>query len=199
MKPTEILSNEHRVIEQVLDCLEALAQQCRSTGIFDKHAAEDAIDFFRNFADRCHHGKEEAHLFPAIEARGLPRNGGPTGVMLYEHEQGRAHLRAMADSIDAAAAGDAAAQRRFLGHAADYVGLLREHIRKEDHCLFAMANQALTEQDQENLLGAFARVEAEEMGAGTHARYIEIANRLAERFGVAQAAAVGHGHACCGH
>jgi hemerythrin-like domain-containing protein len=201
MKPTEILTSEHRVIEQVLDCLEALAHQCRSSGVLDRQAAEDAIDFFRNFADRCHHGKEEAHLFPALEARGFPRDGGPTGVMLYEHEQGRAHVRAMADSIHAAAAGDPAAQHSFLAHAEDYVGLLREHIRKEDHCLFATANQALTEEDQENLLGAFARVEAEEMGAGTHAKYLKIANRLAEQFGVAQAAAAGagHGHVCCGH
>ena len=84
--------------------------------------------FFENgvlTADRCHHGKEEAHLFPAMEARGFLRSGGPTGVMLDEHEQGRACVRGMADAIDAAAAGDAAAQRRFLDHAAGYVGLLR--------------------------------------------------------------------------
>lgn len=201
MKPTDILSDEHRVIEQVLDCLERLAGECRSKGSLDKQAAKEAIDFFRNFAERCHYGKEEAHLFPAMEARGFPRNGGPTGVMLDEHEQGRACIRGMDEAIEAAAAGDAVAQKRFVDHATHYVGLLREHIQKEDHCLFAMANQAFTEGDQQKLLDAFNKVEIEEIGTGTHEKYLKIANDLAERFGVAQsaAAAAGHHHACCEH
>ena len=28
MQPTEILMNEHRIIEQVLDCLEKILEQC---------------------------------------------------------------------------------------------------------------------------------------------------------------------------
>ncbi len=35
------------------------------------------VDFIRNFADRCHHGKEEDNLFPAMEKRGIPRQAGP--------------------------------------------------------------------------------------------------------------------------
>ena len=75
MKPTEILSGEHRIIEQVLDCLEKMAQNCAAGGRLDKPSAEQALDFFRNFADRCHHGKEETHLFPAMEAKGFPARG----------------------------------------------------------------------------------------------------------------------------
>ena len=48
-----------------------------------------AVDFIRNFADRTHHGKEEDNLFPALEQHGMPRQGGPVGVMLDEHDQGR--------------------------------------------------------------------------------------------------------------
>src|SRR5271166_4514533 len=98
MKPTEILSGEHRIIEQVLDCLETMAQKSTTHGHLDEISARQAIDFFRNFADRCHHGKEETHLFPAMEAKGFPHQGGPTGVMLSEHEQGRAHIRGMAEA-----------------------------------------------------------------------------------------------------
>ncbi len=201
MKPTEILSHEHRVIEQALDCLEKMANECRSAGTLDVQAARDAIAFFRNFADRCHHGKEETHLFPAMEAKGMPRDGGPTGVMLFEHEQGRACVRGMEEAVEAVAAGDLAAQGRFVDHATRYVDLLREHIHKEDHCLFAMANQLFADSDQQRLLDAFARVEAEEMGTGTHEKYLAIANALADRFGVARAVAeaAGHRHACCGH
>jgi hemerythrin-like domain-containing protein len=55
MKPTEVLGAEHRVIEQVLDCLERMAEQCERSGRIDAESAEKAIDFFQDFADRCHH------------------------------------------------------------------------------------------------------------------------------------------------
>ncbi len=72
MKPSDVLKSEHRVIELVLDCLEKLVQPSPDTSRFDAHSAEQAIDFFRNFADRCHHGKEELLLFPALEAKRAP-------------------------------------------------------------------------------------------------------------------------------
>ena len=199
MNPTEILKSEHRVIEQVLDCLEQIAAECRAQGRLEAESAREAIDFFRNFADRCHHGKEEAHLFPAMEAKGFPRDAGPTGVMLHEHEAGRAHVRAMDEAVAQAAAGDAAAVAQFCEHAGGYVELLREHISKEDHCLFAMADRAFSAADQAALLAKFEHVEAHDMGEGTHQRFLDLANRLADRCHVARAQAPA-GRACgCGH
>ena len=200
MNPTEILKSEHRVIEQVLNCLETIADECNEQGRLDADSAREALDFFRTFADRCHHGKEEAHLFPAMEAKGFPRDGGPTGVMLHEHETGRQHVRAMAAAVDAAASGEPAALEQFSRHAQGYIGLLREHISKEDHCLFGMASQVLNAADQEALMAKFHHVESEEMGDGTHRRYLDIANRLADRYRVARAeAAAAHSGCACGH
>ena len=184
MKATEILSSEHRIIEQVLDCLERMAERVESGGALVEEHARSAVGFFRMFAERCHYGKEEAHLFPAMEARGFPRNGGPTGVMLSEHDLGRSHVRGMDGAIAGAAAGDAQARQQFVSHARAYLDLLRQHIEKEDHCLFRMADEAMTAEDQAALLAAFERVEAEEMGAGTHEKYLGIADQLADQYGV---------------
>jgi hemerythrin-like domain-containing protein len=200
LKPSDILSNEHRVIEQVLNCLAKMADQTQQSAQIEARSAEQAIEFFRNFADRCHHGKEESHFFPAVEAKGLPRDGGPTGVMLHEHELGRLHVTGMSESVAASEAGDPAAAQRFVEHARAFITLLREHIHKEDHCLFQMADQVFTAADQERLLEAFARVESEDIGTGVHERYLQMAHELAARFGVKPVdlpAATGHG--CCGH
>jgi hemerythrin-like domain-containing protein len=197
VKPTDILSNEHRVIEQVLNCLEKMARRCDTEGKLDKQPAKQAVEFFRHFADRCHHAKEEAHLFPAMEAKGFPREGGPTGVMVHEHQLARAHVRAMDAAVEAASAGNALALKQFSQHAHDYIGLLREHIEKEDHCLYTMADQAFTQEDQQELLATFEKVENEELGAGTHEKYLQIANELADRFGVSRAAASAAGGCEC--
>jgi hemerythrin-like domain-containing protein len=191
---------EHRVIEQVLGCLEALAGQAVEDGKLDGTSARQALDFFRNFADGCHHGKEERHLFPLLESRGFPREGGPTGVMLHEHEEGRLHVRAMEEAIESAAAGDREAVFRFSDHARSYARLLREHIFKEDNRLFPMANDAFGGGDQDALLASFGKVEHQEMGEGTHEKYLRLADELAERFHVPKASAAGE-HACgtCGH
>jgi len=202
VRATEILSNEHRIIEQVLDCLERMVERVESGGALEAEHARSAVDFFRNFADRCHHGKEEAHLFPAMEARGFPRNGGPTGVMLYEHDLGRGHVRGMEAAIAGAAARDAQARQKFVRHARAYLDLLRQHIEKEDHCLFRMADEAMTAEDQAALLAAFERVEAEEMGTGTHEKFLGLADQLADQYGVPRAlvAADGTSKRCgCGH
>lgn len=199
MKPTEILSAEHRVIEQVLDCLEKMVEHCGATGELDKQSAADAIAFFKMFADRCHHGKEEVHLFPAMEARGFSRDSGPTGVMLREHEEGRQFVRGMELHLDAAAGGDEQARKEFCRNARGYLHTLRDHIDKEDHCLFSMADQAFSDADQQALLAQFEKVEHEEMGEGTHEKYLDIANRLAERYGVAKAAASGISGCGCHH
>ena len=62
MQPTDIL-NEHRIIEQMLNCLEKTLGQCTTEKTLDTKSAKQAIEFFRRFADGCHHGKEEPHLF----------------------------------------------------------------------------------------------------------------------------------------
>lgn len=197
MKPTEILMEEHRVIERVLAVLGKMADQALARGSLDAEHARDAVEFFRNFADLCHHGKEETHLFTLMEARGFPRESGPTGVMLMEHEQGRAHVRAMAELITTAAAGDPGALRRWAEHARAYIGLLSHHIEKEDHCLFAMADQALSASDQVELAARFEQVEHEELGRGTHERYLKLADELTAAYGL-PAPAHAHGHHGCG-
>jgi len=200
MRPTEILMQEHRVIEQVLDCLEAIANKAETGEQLDEQSATQAIDFFANFADRCHHGKEENCLFPMLEQKGFSPEQGPTAVMVHEHEAGRQHVRGMTNAIDSVAAGDPTASVCFISHARAFIVLLREHIQKEDHCLFQMADQSLTEQEQAQVIDSFNRVEHEDMGPGTHEKYLDIAIQLAKKYGVqCQIAGTVPGTSCCGH
>jgi hemerythrin-like domain-containing protein len=189
MKPTEILSSEHRVIEQVLDCLERVVNTAEMRNRLDGDDARAALGFLRTFADGCHHAKEERQLFPKMTERGIPRHAGPLAVMLGEHDAGRAHVAAMAAALDGAARGEARALARFVTEARAYVALLREHIAKEDHVLFPMAEACFRAEDRAAVLAAFERVESNELEPGTHEAMLALADRLAERHGVTPATA----------
>jgi hemerythrin-like domain-containing protein len=158
MRPTEVLMQEHRVIEQVIACLEEITNCCEAGQALDTTSASEAIDFFRVFADRCHHGKEEDLLFPAMEERGFSREQGPTGVMLREHDAGRYHVHGMSKAVGRVTSGDTAATDAFIEHARGFAALLRQHILKEDQCLFPMADRALSAADQDALSQSFAKV-----------------------------------------
>jgi hemerythrin-like domain-containing protein len=183
MSPLEILMQEHRVIEQVLACLDIITRQAEESGQLEADAARDATDFLQQYADRCHHGKEEDQLFPMLEERGMPAEGGPTGVMRLEHQQGRQLVIRMVNAIDGAAAGEKSALDEFTDAGRKFVALLQGHIDKEDHCLFPMAQQTLGPDGAEELARAFTRVEGE-MEPGLAEKYVSIAAALAGRYGV---------------
>jgi hemerythrin-like domain-containing protein len=138
------------------------------------------LDFFCQFADKLHHGKEEDYLFTVMESKGFPRDGGPTGVMLDEHEQGRIHIRGMVQALDSADTGNTTSIEAFTQHALAYVDLLRQHIQKEDHCLFPMANQALSDSEQQQLADSFAAADSDPAKAGLRDRFARLAAELDE-------------------
>jgi len=172
---TEALKAEHRIIEKVLDALEKLAKNAESSLLADW---AKAIDFARNFADKCHHLKEENLLFPAMEARGIPREGGPIGMMLAEHEEGRGYVRAMAEVLEAAEKDPTSARLTLRRKADAYIRLLRGHIEKEDEVLFVLADGVLSGEEQKDLLRKFEEHEREEMGSGVHEKYLKIVHEL---------------------
>jgi hemerythrin-like domain-containing protein len=191
MKPTEVLSAEHRVIEQVLDCLEQIAARAESTRALDVESARTALEVLRTFADRCHHGKEENCLFPKLESRGFPTHVGPVAVMLQEHESGRAEIRAMDAALETLSRNDSSGHQSFAAAARRYVALLRDHIAKEESILFPMAESMLTPADRDDVLNSFQAVELVDIRPGTHERMLALADALADRYQVARAAARG--------
>lgn len=174
MTPTEELRHEHDVILLVLKGAEKTATPAEK---LDRATLGEMVDFFVNFVDRCHHTKEEKHLFPKLEERGIPHEGGPIGVMLDEHDRGRKLVAAMKEGLGGSRSDPVPASVRESLF--EYIHLLRAHIDKENNVLFVMAERVLTQDEQQALSKAFAKVEAEEIGEGVHEKYHQLAHRLA--------------------
>jgi hemerythrin-like domain-containing protein len=137
----------------------------------------DIVEFMRVFADKCHHGKEEAHLFPALERKGVPPRGCPMGALLHEHQQGRALVMGLAEAAGAYVKGEASAKEALQKSLRSLVELYPSHIWKEDYLLFPMANKVLSPADQTDLREKFEAVE-EALGRDVHHRLEQIAEAL---------------------
>jgi hemerythrin-like domain-containing protein len=166
---TKILREEHDVILKMLEALEAAAHRVEAGYPVPLNQLADFHEFFRLFADRSHHGKEEELLFPLLERNGVPRVGGPVGCMLVEHDDGRAFVKTIADSADGCALGDESARKLWVGAARSYANLLRNHIWKENEILFRIADRLISSDEQVDLATEFSKLE-KKLGPGTHAR-----------------------------
>jgi len=175
--PIETLRREHRVIEGALRTLDAICVKLQRGIEVPSETLLQLIDFIRTYADGFHHGKEEAHLFPALETNGVERDGGVMAMMIEEHAAGRAFIEELAEAARSYQVGDPRTVRRFVLGAWRYMELLTMHIHKEENVLFVIADEVLDDHALASLREAFEMEDAK-LGAGLHQKYERIAAEL---------------------
>ena len=180
MKATEILMEEHRVIERVLYALEKAAGRLkRGEDVYLRFFIGTSV-FIRDFADNCHHKKEEKVLLPALIENGLSRDSGPIAAMLAEHEEARHLTQRLRQVTEKLQAGDTRARELVIQCCMEYVKLLREHISKEEKVLFPIADKFIPADQQDQIIKTFELFQPEEHGEEFHEKYYGMANRLVQ-------------------
>jgi hemerythrin-like domain-containing protein len=167
---TASLRRDHEVILRALERLEERVAEWKRTGMVDPAVLRRFVEFARTFVDRCHHGKEERCLFPCLERRGIPREGGPIGVMLYEHQLGRELVARLDEGLRALEGSEDGAVGAILSTCDEYIQLLRNHITKENGVLFPMGESVVEMEDVAEVGGCYERVEEVEVGREAHER-----------------------------
>lgn len=137
----EELKQDHSKILESIDALQGAVR-----GKTDKDAVKKFLDFTQSFAEPHHH-KEENVLFPKLEEKGIPREGGPIGMMLLEHETKRGFVKNLREALEN---GDEA---KIKENALSIVNLMRDHIYKENNILYPCAEDVLSEEEM-NEMGA---------------------------------------------
>jgi hemerythrin-like domain-containing protein len=178
MKATDELKKEHQGIEVMLRIIGAISDKsARGEEISVQHLF-DIMEFLTVFVDKCHHGKEEEFLFPALEAAGIAREGGPVGVMLHEHEQGRKLVAKLKAAVSGLRTADQSAATAIQETGNQYVALLTDHIAKENNMLFKMADERLDGSQDERLVEAFEKLERDRIGVGKHEEFHALLEKL---------------------
>lgn len=183
MHTTTDLLNQHRIIEQVLNCLERMVDRCELHHRLESGPARDAIAFLRGFIERYHDSKVDRQLLPAVHAEGIRPERCLGRSLRQRREECRFHLDAIERAIESASAGNAAALKDFAQHARVYIELLLELIAAQEDCLFPMIARSLREADNARRTPAGQ----EDAGPCVYNAYVDLANRLADRLGVPRA------------
>lgn len=156
-KPTEILSADHKRVLESLKVMEQAIRDLKSPDI--KKTLSDLKDFLKNEIE-IHFRKEEEALFPEIE-KFIPREGGPVGMMLMEHEDLNRYKDSLIKGIDLFLGDENSAKAPALikENGTSYINLLREHIYKEDNMLFMMADMHLEDDQIKEVMRKFVELD----------------------------------------
>ncbi len=174
---TELIE-EHAVIVKVIAALKRQAFFLSLGKEVPYKQMKESLELLADFADACHHAKEEKALFPALA--GLPRYKAKADEFLDEHMRSREYMKAMRAALPVVTYGSDSSMRVFVGNANAYCALLIEHIKKEN-ALFAKCGEIFSEEENKKMGRAFAKIEKEEIGEEKHEQYQERAEKLSEK------------------
>lgn len=173
----ELLKQDHEITERVFAATDTLFASAAGPS---PEQVGLLVDYLQGYVDQCHNQKEELHLFPRLEQMGMPRHGGPLGVMLQEHDRAREILARLAPLATAYAAGDRQTLAELAAAFAEYAALCKDHFWKENDILYPMALRMLDDGQAAEVVAGIEQVEAA-LGAGTRAHYYRIAEEIVGR------------------
>jgi hemerythrin-like domain-containing protein len=176
---TTVLHREHDAIVMGLRILAEIDRHAIMQQPVDHADLQSLVDFFSEFADTCHHGKEEQLLFPMLLQTGDRQAQQAVERLLPEHAQGRHWLARMRHALKEPFRPEA-----FHDAARSYAALLLAHIEQENTVLFPMAERLLDEHQLGDLSRAFEVFEVKVMGPERHEALHALLHRLQLRYSI---------------
>jgi hemerythrin-like domain-containing protein len=178
MMPIGPLMIEHRLIERMIKIIAAARERITETKKGDAAFVDAAVDFFRTYADRCHHGKEEDILFRDLARKTLAlEHKKMMAELVKDHAFGRQTVGRLADANERCRRGDGAASAEVLDALETLAAFYPAHIEKEDKYFFIPVMAYFTAEEKEALLEEEREFDREMI----HEKYRKAVERLEER------------------
>jgi hemerythrin-like domain-containing protein len=146
---------EHRLIEQIIQPLEREVHSISHENVAHPSLFFRAVDFFRTYADRFHHGKEEDILFVELSKKPLnTTHKRIMGELEEEHAYARRTVGQLVSSTENWSHGDVDALPGIADTLKKLCDLYPQHIVKEDAEFFLPCQDYFTQTEREKLLVA---------------------------------------------
>ncbi len=146
---------EHRLIEKMVTNLRLEMKKIKERK-FDPVFIDQAIDFFRTYVDRTHHGKEENILFRKLQTKNLkPKHKAIMDELVAEHTYARKTVSELLRAKDRYLQGDEEAPKDIEERFRRLIELYPGHSEKEDRRFFYPAMEYFSPEEQEVMLQEF--------------------------------------------
>ncbi|TAK97052.1 hemerythrin HHE cation-binding protein [Patescibacteria group bacterium] len=178
MHPIEDLTKEHGPIKLMLRILERINEKIVNGEPIATADLNDGVTFIKEFADKCHHGKEEALLFPAMKKNNIRKEIELIDILVAEHAEGRGYVKNIVEAISQKGDNLKNFAEVFVDNSKKYITLLDQHIDKENVILFPEANASLSEAQLKELASGFENVEKNIIGEKRHEELYGIVHKL---------------------
>lgn len=153
MMPIGPLMIEHRLIERIVPVLKEELNRINKTNEVNPIFIETAVDFFRTYADRTHHGKEEDILFRDLKKKQLSAEHQKImDELIEEHVNARRIVGNLLMSKDSYMQGNKNALKHVIDRLNDLIELYPAHIKKEDKQFFIPVMKYFSKQEQDDML-----------------------------------------------
>jgi len=157
MMPVGPLMIEHRLIERMVALLRAELKRIEKQGKVDPSFVDTAVDFFRFYADRCHHGKEEDILFAELASKPLSDEHRATmDTLVEQHVFARRTVGQLLLDKDRLVAGDRKAIESIRKGIRALLDLYPHHIEMEDKQFFLPCMEYFSADEREEMMHRFA-------------------------------------------
>jgi hemerythrin-like domain-containing protein len=156
MKPRGPLMWEHRLIEQLIKGVEQVLPQIDLVKGVEPVFIDTIVDFFRVYADRTHHGKEEDILFKALQKKPMSADDQIMMEELVEdHRKARTGVGDLVAAKEKYIAGNAQALETIKEKLSFLIGFYPGHILKEDKAFFINTEKYFSPEELDELLNQF--------------------------------------------
>jgi len=175
MKPIGPLMQEHRIIERMVKILEKELKNIRRTGKIHPNVILSGVDFFRTYADRTHHGKEEDILFRDLTKKNLStEHKNIMNKLVDDHILARKTVGALLEAYSDFIQGNNDSIKEIISNMEKLVTLYPEHISVEDTAFFYPCMEYFSNEEQQNMLQEFWAFDQKMI----HEKYSKIVNDL---------------------
>jgi hemerythrin-like domain-containing protein len=156
MKPIGPLMVEHRLIERMVSLLDRQMEEATETSQVSTNLISTGVDFFRTYADKTHHGKEEDILFRELSQKWLSgEHKEMMELLIQEHIFARKSVGRLSDANHNYIEGDEQALEQIVYELGQLVKFYPEHIEKEDRHFFIPIMDYFSQDEQQKMLEKF--------------------------------------------
>jgi hemerythrin-like domain-containing protein len=161
MVAADLLVKEHRLIERMIPILTKGVFRLREGAEMNAELILSVVGFFRTYADRCHHGKEEDILFRALASKPLSDEHRQTMDRLTEeHVLARKLVGRLMLDQERCAKRDPAALAAMRQDIRELADLYPRHIALEENDFFVPCMDYLSVPERAEMLRAFTEFDA---------------------------------------